>query len=108
MTLGPVQFTPDQIFDCGGHIGMFSLLARSRYPMVPLVVFEPNPRNVEWVRRQVKLNAMSIEVAQAAVSVREGDAMFEDRLSCSGHLVEDRDISPSAWPGQGLLHRATR
>ena len=41
-----VPFTPDQIFDCGGHIGMFSLLARSRYPTVPLVIFEPNPRNV--------------------------------------------------------------
>ena len=30
-----VPFTPDQIFDCGGHIGMFSLLARGRYPTVP-------------------------------------------------------------------------
>ena len=37
-----VPFTPDQIFDCGGHIGMFSLIARGRYPLVPLINFEPN------------------------------------------------------------------
>ncbi len=87
--LGLVPFTPDQIFDCGGHIGMFSLLARSRYPTVPLVIFEPNPHNVEWIRRQVQLNAMNIEVVQAAVSVREGEAKFQDSGSSSGHLVEE-------------------
>jgi FkbM family methyltransferase len=75
---------------------MFSLLARNRYPTVPLVIFEPNPRNVERIRRQVQLNAMDIEVVQAAVSVREGTATFEDRASWSGQLVDDRDASPSA------------
>jgi tRNA1(Val) A37 N6-methylase TrmN6 len=54
-----VPFTPDQIFDCGGHIGMFSLLARSRYPMAQLTVFEPNPENVCRIRRQVQLNAIT-------------------------------------------------
>src|SRR5262249_51144247 len=87
--LGLIPFTPDQIFDCGGHIGMFSLLARNRYPTVPLVIFEPNPRNVKWIRRQVQLNAMNIEVVQAAISVREGEATFQDRLSYSGHLIEN-------------------
>jgi FkbM family methyltransferase len=88
--LGLVPFTPDQIFDCGGHIGMFSLLARSRYPMARLIIFEPNPQNVEWIRRQVQLNAMNIEVVQAAVSVREGEATFQDRYSFAGHLLDDR------------------
>jgi FkbM family methyltransferase len=87
--LGLIPFTPDQIFDCGGHIGMFSLLARGRYPTVPLAVFEPNPHNVEWIRRQAQLNAINIEVVQAAVSVREGEATFQDRLSYTGHLVDD-------------------
>jgi FkbM family methyltransferase len=87
--LGLVPFTPDQIFDCGGHIGMFSLLARSRYPMAQLTVFEPNPDNVGRIRRQVQLNAMNIEVMQAAVSVRERKAMFQDRFSHTGHLVDD-------------------
>jgi FkbM family methyltransferase len=84
-----VPFIPDQIFDCGGHIGMFSLLALSRYPSVPLTIFEPNPHNVEWIRRQLQLNATKFEVVQGAVSVREGEAMFYDRLTYSGHLVDD-------------------
>lgn len=91
--LGLVPFTPDQIFDCGGHIGLFSLLARSRYPIAPLILIEPNPHNVEWVRRQVQLNAMNIEVVQAAVSVREGEATFQDDLmSFGGHLVDDATV----------------
>lgn len=96
-----VPFTPDQIFDCGGHIGMFSLLARGRYPAVPLVIFEPSLRNVEWIRRQVELNAMSIEVVQAAVSVHEGEAVFEDRLSYSGQLVVDGDTLPCHRDAEG-------
>ena len=96
-----VHFTPDQIFDCGGHIGMFSLLAHSRYSTVPLIIFEPNPRNVERIRRQVQLNAMNIEVVQAAVSVREGEATFSERLGWDGQLVDDRDTSPSALEAEG-------
>jgi FkbM family methyltransferase len=86
--LGLVPFTPDQIFDCGGHIGMFSLLAGSRYPTAQLTIFEPNPHNMEWIRRQVQLNAMNIEVVQAAVSVREGEATFQQG-DYGGHLVDD-------------------
>jgi FkbM family methyltransferase len=84
-----VPFIPDQIFDCGGHIGMFSLLARSRYPKARLMIFEPNPENLKWIRRQAQLNATDIEVVQAAVSVHEGEAMFQDRHSYAGHLLDN-------------------
>jgi FkbM family methyltransferase len=87
--LGLVPFTPDQIFDCGGHIGIFSLLAHSRYPMARLTIFEPNPHNIEWIRRQIQLNPMNIEVIQAAISVCDGEATFQDRRSHTGHLVDD-------------------
>jgi FkbM family methyltransferase len=97
--LGLVPFTPDQIFDCGGHIGMFSLLARGRYPTSSLIIFEPNPKNIEWIRRQVKLNGMNIEVVQAAVSVREGEATFEDRHSYAGHLLNG---NTHAWQPSNL------
>jgi FkbM family methyltransferase len=98
-----VPFTPDQIFDCGGHIGMFSLLARNRYPTARLTIFEPNPLNVEWIRRQVQLNGMNIELVQAAVSVREGEATFQDRLNYAGHLADDQTCNAqehAAWAEQ--------
>ena len=73
--LGLIPFTPDQIFDCGDHIGMFSLLARQN-PVADIIIFEPNPNNMEWIRRQAQLNGLNIEVVQAAVSVREGKSRF--------------------------------
>jgi FkbM family methyltransferase len=84
-----VPFPPDQIYDCGGHIGMFSLLATSRFPGTPTSIFEPNPRNVTRIRRQIELNSLAIEVRQEAVSVRAGEATFEDRASFSGHLLNN-------------------
>jgi FkbM family methyltransferase len=103
--LGLIPFIPDQIFDCGGHIGMFSLLARSRYPLAQLMIFEPNPNNMEWIRRQVQLNALNIEAVQAAVSVREGEALFQDRFSSTGHLFDEPTTSVSEgqeWKSQKL------
>jgi FkbM family methyltransferase len=57
--------------------------------MADLIIFEPNQNNMEWIRRQVQLNALKIEAVQAAVSVREGEALFQDRVSYSGHLVDE-------------------
>jgi FkbM family methyltransferase len=73
------------------HVHLRRDRPRSRYPAVPLVIFEPNPRNVKWIHRQVELNAINFEMVQAAVSVREGEAVFEDRLSYSGQLVDAGD-----------------
>jgi FkbM family methyltransferase len=58
--------------------------------MARLTIFEPNPQNMKWIRRQVQLNSMNIEVVQGAVSVREGEAEFVERTnSQSGHLADD-------------------
>lgn len=103
--LGLIPFTPDQIFDCGGHIGMFALLARGRYPTAHLIIFEPNHSNMAWIRRQVQLNGLDIEAVQAAVSVRDGEALFEDRVSWGGHLVADATPGAAAndrWKSQVL------
>jgi FkbM family methyltransferase len=101
-----VPFAPDQIFDCGGHIGIFSLLARSRYSMAPLIIFEPNPHNIKWIRRQVQLNAMNIEVVQAAVSVREGTATFQDSDSNAGHLVDGTAPEHEPWEPGNVAEQA--
>jgi FkbM family methyltransferase len=97
--LSLVPFEPDQIFDCGGHIGMFSVLASARFPKTPVTIFEPNPRNLARIRRQVELNHLNVEVMAAAVSVNEGTATFEDRVSFSGQLVDDAE--PSIGGGSG-------
>src|SRR5262249_38649496 len=57
-------------------------------------------RNVGWIRRQVELNTIKVEMVQAAVSVRDGEAEFEDSLTYSGRLVDD-DSSICAKDAKG-------
>src|ERR1700683_3146562 len=64
-----LPFAPDAIFDCGGHIGLFCLSAAHRYPGVPITTFEPNPRNLNYLRRNVELNKLNATVVDAAVSI---------------------------------------
>jgi FkbM family methyltransferase len=97
---GMIPFTPDQIFDCGGHIGLYSLMAHGRYPMARQTIFEPSQGNIAWIRRQVQLNALNIEVVHAAVSVRECEALFQDRISYSGHLVDEPTTSGPKYQGR--------
>jgi hypothetical protein len=55
---------------------------------------------VKWILRQVELNAINIEMVQAAVSVREGEAIFEDRGSHIGQLVDASDSVRAARDAQ--------
>jgi FkbM family methyltransferase len=82
-----LPFKPDGIFDCGGHIGLFSLLMAHKYPGAPIVTFEPNPRNVVWLKRNIALNKLNIELIQAAVSIAEGTEWFDGGSSHSGSLL---------------------
>ncbi len=84
--LSLVSFTPDLILDCGAHIGMFALLAASRFPKSKLIAFEPDPENCRWLRRQIEENHMAIEVVEAAVSTSEGEVSFEAGQGCGSSL----------------------
>jgi FkbM family methyltransferase len=98
--LGLVGFEPDLIVDCGAFEGYFSLLARARFPDVPIVAFEPHPLNFEGLRLHATQRPdLRIEVRRMAVSTVDGQAPFEGggcggRLSGSGAAthVEVQDL----------------
>lgn len=83
-----VPFTPTAIFDCGAHVGYFAALAASAYPRVPLTVFEPNPANVEWLRRNLSAFADHTAIRAAAVSVSDRMGRFAASASNAGRLQE--------------------
>jgi len=85
--LDKVPFTPDQIIDCGAHIGLFSLLAAQRFPSARLIAFEPNPNNYALLERQMADNNVTADLRQAAVSNRAGVANFSSCVGCNGHLT---------------------
>lgn len=92
------EIVPDSvIFDIGANVGYFSLLAAVLAGSEGKVyAFEPLPRNVRYLRQHVALNHLEnrIEVVEAAVSDREGEAHFDLGPSTAmGHLADSGEIT---------------
>jgi len=60
-------FRPDLVVDGGGNIGLFTLRAAGCYPATAeaspkFVICEPLPRNIEQIRKHLKMNAIDAEI----------------------------------------------
>jgi len=71
------------LFDVGAHVGYYTLVAsRLVGPSGQVVAFEPNPRNLGYLRRHVLLNdCANVRVIAAAVADVAGQATFEEGAS---------------------------
>jgi len=87
--LSKVRFTPEVIVDCGAHIGMFSLLAKSAFPSARHIAFEPNAENAQLMRRQITENEVDIELIESAISIEATELMFTASNSHSGRLLRN-------------------
>jgi FkbM family methyltransferase len=97
--LALMPFEPAAIIDCGAHIGVFTLLARRRFPSAPLIAYEPNPDNVRWLEDNLRLNGITgVDVVPAAVSTWNGRSPFycAPDWSESGRLAPADDSPGSA------------
>jgi FkbM family methyltransferase len=81
-----VPFTPATILDCGGHIGLFTARAAGRFPGAKVYTFEPMPKNAEMIEGLIARNGLNVELVKAAVSDREFDTKFFERMSYGGSL----------------------
>ena len=89
--LDKVPFKPDCIIDCGAHIGMFTLLSKSKFKTTPIYIFEPNPKNVAYIKTQINVNSLeNVHLEEAAVSTYDGNACFENsEISFGGYISEN-------------------
>jgi FkbM family methyltransferase len=87
--LSLVPFVPDRIIDCGGHIGFFTARAAGRFPGVPIITFEPMPKNADLLEAMVRGNKLNGEVRRAAVSDRDGSVQFYERISFGGSMTSE-------------------
>ena len=68
--------SPQTIVDIGGNIGLFSLWAWSHFPMARIYTYEPNPRVLDCLLKNLKpTNAL---VRAAGVSCTSGRAEIKD------------------------------
>ena len=82
-----VPFQPDLVADCGAHIGLFTLIAGSRYSSAELVAFEPDVCNFRKAQQQLARFACRLRLIEAAVSTENGETWFCREESNSGHLT---------------------
>ncbi len=85
--LSNLPFKPDLIIDCGGHIGLFTLLAQHHFPGTRALVFEPNKANLIYLKSQIEFNQLAVQVIPSAVSNFDGFAEFSAGCSCSGSIA---------------------
>lgn len=69
-----IRSATEPILDIGAHAGFFSLYVRSLNPLVKIVAVEPEPKNVEFLKKQLEDNRVkNIEVVNAALSSKTGN-----------------------------------
>jgi FkbM family methyltransferase len=77
------------VYDLGGHVGFYSLLASEIVgPTGKVFVFEPFPKNLNYLHRHLQINNVcNVVVMEAAVSGKSGIMNFSEGPSSSmGHL----------------------
>jgi len=79
----------------GGHVGFYTLLAATRIGEEgKVVVFEPDPANVNFLKRHVSLNGFeNVDVRPVAVSSSSGSFSFESgEHSSTGKISNTGDL----------------
>jgi FkbM family methyltransferase len=85
----------DIVYDIGAHVGFYTLLAADLVGEKGKVFsFEPNPRNIFFLKKHIALNNLkNIRVFEAAVSKSSGTASFSAREdSSSGRLNKNGEL----------------
>ena len=77
------------VYDIGAHAGFHTLLASSLVgPKGKVFSFEPSARNIEYLRRHLKINRCdNVAVLEAAVAEGEGSAFLEEGQEYAVGLV---------------------
>ena len=73
------------VYDIGANVGFYTLLSSVLVgPRGRVFAFEPVPRNLEFLRRHIRLNRLgNVAVLELAVGEKMGEATFDDTLGTS-------------------------
>ena len=86
------------VYDLGGHVGFYTMLASEIVGKAgKVIVFEPFPRNLHYLRRHIEINNISnVTILEAAVSEKSGVSYFSEGIeSTMGYLSSRGEIMVS-------------
>ncbi len=83
------QSPAPRMLDLGANIGLFGVYALGRWPLATVHSYEPDPANLDLLRRTIKINDLQERwaVTEAAVANEDGAMSFEAGLYSDSHLV---------------------
>lgn len=80
------------IIDCGSHIGMSILYAKTLYPDAQVIGFEPAPGNFDLLSKNIQRNGLKkVVLFNKAVGNKEGKMTFYGDNSLTASLLRDRN-----------------
>jgi len=84
--------------DVGANIGFYSLVVATSRPAVEVIAFEPNPKNFELLRQNVRANPLpQVRCEPLALSDAEGTAaLYLSASDMSAFLESDFGAKPTA------------
>jgi FkbM family methyltransferase len=86
------------VFDLGGHVGFYTMLASEIVgPAGRVIVFEPFPQNLHYLRQHIEINHMNnVTIIESAVCEKNGVSSFTKGLeSTMGHISTAGDLEVS-------------
>jgi len=90
------EVRPNTVFwDVGANVGFYTLLASKPVGSGRVFAFEPAPRNLDYLRRHLKLNRLpNVEVLATAVSNGNGVSFFQiEETGFMGHPAAEGKIA---------------
>ena len=80
------------VWDIGAHVGYYVLAVAALSPSGQHLAVEPDPANIERLRANLRLNNVSAEIVEAAVTDYAGEVRF-DTASELGRIRDDGGIA---------------
>jgi FkbM family methyltransferase len=77
---------PPRVLDVGGNIGLFATFARDRWPGTQVTSIEPDPSNLEILRRNAS-TGKDLEVVAACAASHDGTLRFVAGQQAGSHVA---------------------
>ncbi|MFA6175409.1 MAG: FkbM family methyltransferase, partial [Phycisphaerae bacterium] len=83
------------VIDGGGHIGLFTLYVKCKYPGAKITVFEPDGRSLELLRKNLTANGITdVKIVEAGLYKENTTLSFgSDNSDGSSIFAKNRDLS---------------